>query len=204
MHAPVVVVKLVKEAKTAALSFPDASPVLFSAIKHHQGYLQQLIRETSPDIAPQALRRLLLPIGAAQFDFYTGPLSVEALDREVYQALQQQELLSEELFTKWVQQHQGYRLISLSDQSSWTLRLGQRPNKWVHLHPARYSPHTCRLKAQALKTAISLLIKEREQSAAGALNLEVVNRTRDYLGLPPLSQRQLTESRLESVIQLLL
>ena len=186
------------------MDLPETTPVLYNAVKHHQGYLQHLIRETPSDIPPQALRQLLLPIGAAQLDFYTGSLTVETLVEEVADFLLPQGLLSLDAYANWIQKHEGYRLITLSDQSAWALRLGHQPGKWVHLHPARYSLHSTRLKAHALKTALSLCIKHKELTNKALQELDLVNQLRAYLSLPPLSQRQLKESQLERVIQLLI
>lgn len=35
----------------------------------------------------------------------------------------------------------GYRLINLPDDSIWAIRLGPADGRYLHLHPARRSPH---------------------------------------------------------------
>ena len=201
MPVPQVVVKSVKEVSKAIIALSaDTSPVLFNARKHHRGYLRELISNTKADITPQELRLLLLPIGAAQLDFYTGTLAAGDIMQQVQDYLQQKKLLTSATYKQWIQEHEGYRLLSLSDNSNWVLRLGLQPAKWVHLHPARYSLHTVRLKAHSLKTAIALSITAPEKSAEAARDLLLVNQLRGYLQLPPLSARQLAESKLAEIV----
>ncbi|AHM59879.1 hypothetical protein D770_08080 [Flammeovirgaceae bacterium 311] len=181
----------------------ETAAVLFNALKHHQGYLQQLVKNTPPSITPHELRRLLLPIGAAQLDFYTGPLAVDVLVQEVKRLLLRQELLAPEAYTAWISGNNGYRLISLSDHSSWVLRVGRLKNQWVHLHPARYSLHTRRIKAHSLKTALAYAILYPQQAAVSPPKLVIVNQVRQAFDLPPLAARQLQQG-LGEVLQLLL
>jgi hypothetical protein len=180
-----------------------SAPILFNALKHHRGYLQQLIRYTPASLPPLALRRLLLPIGAAQLDFYTGPLATDELTIEVKELLHQQGKLLQDDYTAWISSHKGYRLICLSDHSQWVLRVGHLPGHWVHLHPARYSPHTIRLKAYTLKTALALAILHPQQALSLCKDVVAVNSVRHHLQLPPLSARQL-QAGLQEVLQLLL
>ncbi|WP_224998144.1 hypothetical protein [Cesiribacter sp. SM1] len=179
------------------------APILFNALKHHQGYLQQLIRQTPSSIPPHELSQLLLPIGAAQLDFYTGPLTVDAVTEEVKKLLQKQDYLLQDKYTVWISSHKGYRLICLSDHSQWVLRVGNLSGHWVHLHPARYSPHTIRQKAHTLKTALALAILHQQHARSLCHDLAVVNSIRQHLQLPPLSPRQL-QAGLQEALQLLL
>ena len=180
----------------------DYNPVQFNAPKHHLAYLQQLIKSTPSSITPPELRRLLLNIGAAQLDFYTGPLSVEALVVEVKQFLTQKNLLLQKSYSQWIEEGNGYRTISTSDDAHWVLRQGVRPNRWLHLHPARYSQHTIRVKAHTLKTAAALLIKKELYISKSSPQLPAVNQIRSYLDLPPLAARQLQQG-LTKLIDLL-
>ncbi|HNS30515.1 MAG TPA: hypothetical protein PKL52_08290, partial [Tenuifilaceae bacterium] len=72
-----------------------------------------------------------------------------------------------------------YRSITLSDGSSWTLRLGRMPNRFVHIHPSRYSANTLRIKASTLKTAIALKMVFPTLNIPP--NLQQVNQARDLL-----------------------
>lgn len=182
--------------------YKEHAPVLFNAIKHHLVYLRQVISHTPFNISSYELRRLLLTIGAAQLDFYTGPLSINAIIREVKDFLHQEALLTPDSFITWIQEGKGYRTIHISDSSQWVLRPGHRPGMWVHLHPARYSPNTLRVKAHTLKTATALLIRNKASENRRKPALADTNQVREYLGLPPLAPRQLHQG-LYALIELL-
>ncbi len=175
------------------------APVLFNAIKHHLGWVQLQIRMHSPSATPQILRRLLLPIGAAQFDFYTGSLSIDPLVSEVKAYLLQNGVSTQELYKRWIDEKLGHRLVTLSDTSVWVLRLGKQPDFWVHLHPARYAPHTMRLKAATLKTAIALAVFYPQELPVNPPALSSVNEIRSFLQLPPLAAKHLHEGLWQTV-----
>jgi hypothetical protein len=65
------------------------------------------------------------------------------------------------------------------------LRLGEQPERYVHIHPGRYSPHTIRVKAGALKTAIALSVWMKLYNH-GELTVELLNYVRkDVLTASP-------------------
>lgn len=171
----------------------EAIPILFNALKHHRAYLQELIKNTPAGISPQALRRLLLPIGAAQLDFYTGPLHVADITTEVKMQLTAAGLHTPTLYQHWLSTGHGYQRITLPDRSVWVLREGLQAGYWVHLHPARYAPYTLRLKANTLKTATALLIRNAGAALIRPPKLATVNSVRTALQLPPLAARHLQQ-----------
>jgi hypothetical protein len=178
------------------------APILFNALKHHLGYLQQLIQQTPASLSPDGLRQRFLPIGGAQLDFYTGPLAVTQIQEQVLGTLAAQELLSLSTYAPWLEAHAGYRMLTLSDSSRWVLRLGQQAGYWIHLHPARYSPHSLRLKAHTLKTALVLAIRNKHRPLEERPTLHTINTIRASLALPPLAERQLHQG-LFSLLDLL-
>lgn len=177
----------------------EHAPVLFNAIKHHLVYLRQVISHTPSNITSFELRRLLLTIGAAQLDFYTGPLTVDTIISEVKDFLQQEALLTPNSFITWIQEGEGYRTFHTSDSSHWVLRPGHQAGLWVHLHPARYSPNTIRLKANTLKTATALIIRNKTSENSRKPALSEVNQVREFLDLPPLAPRQLHQGLYEFI-----
>lgn len=73
------------------------------------------------------------------------------------------------------------------DGSRWVLRLGDG-ERYVHLHTARYSPHSLRVPGVTLKTAI---VANAEAFSRGSTvaDLETVNYVRrEYLRLPPMAK----------------
>lgn len=162
-------------------------PFIFNALKHHLGYVRCFIEKTPPATPLPELRRLLLPVGAAQFDFYTGQLPPDAIIAEVQELLRQQSIFSLAAYKRWLGAQQGYGLVQLSDASLWVLRLGNQADRWVHLHPGRHARYTIRLKAPLLKQAIVLCILQLE---VNAVSPAVLNAIRQELLLPPVALHQ--------------
>jgi len=64
--------------------------------------------------------------------------------------------------------------------------MGQKSNRHIHLHPARYSPFVSSVKALPLKTAIAVLIRNSSPPTRD-LDLSLVNQVRnEVLGVSPL------------------
>ncbi len=160
-------------------------PILFHPLKHHLYFIKQFILEsaTAPD---EALKASLSTIGGSQLDFYTGRLSIEGLAQEVIAALATQDVLQPEAYKLYLgAAGKDYRTITLSDDSVWVLRLGVIAERHVHLHPARYSANTIRVKATALKTAIAALIAAKRTNLP-VTDVDMINRVRaQWLNLPP-------------------
>jgi hypothetical protein len=162
-------------------------PILFHPLKHHLGYIRAFIDAygCSSAVASNKIREALLTIGNSQLDLYTGILSQEAIAEEIAEFLGKEQLLRPELYRRFLQEGQGYRLVKLSDATDWVLLWGEDENRFVHIHPARYAHNTCRVKATALKTVIAVLIYLR-QSGEKEINTNLVNKIRQrWLELPP-------------------
>lgn len=153
----------------------------FNTLKHHLGSLHAFIAEQKADHLSEAAQTLKT-LGGSQMDLYTGELSVAQIFSETAAQLRAQQLLEPAAFKTFLGES-GFRSIVLSDTSVWVLRFGEDDQQFVHLHPARYSPHTIRVKASTLKTAVLC-------SCAGVdcNDRESVSRLRTtYLDLPPLA-----------------
>jgi hypothetical protein len=83
----------------------------------------------------------------------------------VYEFLKSNQLLDIESYQKFlesqgqIKRHGHYLNLTLSDGSIMTMRAvyeGKRKNSasFIHIHPSRHSPHTFRIRANTLKTAI--------------------------------------------------
>ncbi|AEE53380.1 hypothetical protein [Haliscomenobacter hydrossis] len=160
------------------LTFNIAAPVLFHPLKHHLRYIQHFI-QTTPD---PLFYEDLLRIGAAQMDVYLGALSPAELGVEIVTNLQECLVFEEPAFLAHLATKQGYQSITVSDGSAWTLRQGNEPKKYVHIHPARYALHTVRVKAGALKTAM-LMVRAGLESAE---DTALINKLRMGIGLSPI------------------
>lgn len=169
-------------------------PVLFHPLKHHLQWIRSLIEERAlqggsvmPPVATQ-----LLTVGNSQMDLYTGTLGPAAIAGEVIGYLAEHDLLEPARYQAWLAQSAGYRLVQLPDASRWVLRWGEVEGCHVHIHPARYSPHSVRVKASTLKTGILVSIWERLHSRPAVLD-EINVLRRDWLMLPPIRSTEETE-----------
>ncbi len=154
-----------------------ASNITFNAIKHHKGFIKTFIAEASANVLYVELRR----IGSSQMDLYIGKLPIEAIQQEILALLANDDLLAIENYKKQLIANDGYMEYTLSDSSTWTLRLGEIGQQYIHLHPSRYAKHTLRVKAGTLKTAIAFLAERQTE-----LSTEIVNDVRARLSLSPI------------------
>ena len=165
---------------------PPPPPALFHGWKHHARFLCAHIRRLSAG-GPAALSQLpsdLLAIGGSQMDLYLGPLSPAAIASALIDHLAAADLLAPERYRAALADG-GYLLVDLADRSSWVLRWGDQPGRYVHIHPARYAPQTLRVRAPVLKTALAARAWATVHGVA--LDLDAVNAARAaLLGWQPL------------------
>ncbi|SEW53576.1 hypothetical protein [Chitinophaga arvensicola] len=133
----------------------------------------------------------LLALGGSQMDMYAGQLDVAAIFDEIRTQLKTAGVGTRAAYEAYLLQGGGYATMALSDTSVWVLRLAADKPDYIHLHPGRYSPHTFRVKASALKTALAYLAASRNGGLKGPL-LEDLNALRAGLRLSPL--RSVSES----------
>jgi len=163
--------------------------IQFNALKHHIRAVTRLIADCSLPELPQRLKVL----GASQMDLYLGALEEADISREILQALSDLDIHTEQQYRHWLEEHHYYRSITLSDGSVWILRLGKEGEKYIHIHPGRYSTESIRVKAAVLKTAIAIWIYLKK-GLISEVNEHTLNRARkEVLELPPV--KSLAESR---------
>jgi hypothetical protein len=162
-------------------------PIHFNCWKHHAGFIKERIKAIHSEKDMGTLRSSLLKIGESQMDLYLGKFSPEEISNQSIAMLKREKILSLEHYKKWLSKDgKDYQLISLKDKSIWTLRLSENQKRYIHLHPGRYSPHTIRVKATTLKTAILVLCLE-QVGEIKSFETETVNNVRKkYLDEPPL------------------
>jgi hypothetical protein len=176
-------------------------PVLFHALKHHVLYIREFIR--LQHMADEAsLKAALRTIGRSQLDLYLGALSPLQIATETIDYLQEQGALEYDAYRGFISgAGADYRVFTLSDGSDWVLRWGEVAGRHVHLHPARYSRETMRVKANTLKTAIAVNVEIRRDRQQ--LNLQLINQVRtQWLELAPVPVF-LPNSTLAHLVQLL-
>jgi len=165
-------------------------PLTFNCWKHHAGFIKKQVKVyRSEKISTEELRKTLLVIGESQMDLYVGKLSPQKICDEIVSKLKLIDVLAFEAYKKWLLENGNeYKLIEISDKSVWTLRLGNQEERYVHIHPARYSPVTIRVKSLTLKTAIAVLIINYEKSFPLIDTLQINEVRRKILVSPPVKK----------------
>ncbi|MDR3628640.1 MAG: GNAT family N-acetyltransferase [Ignavibacteriaceae bacterium] len=162
--------------------------IRFNLWKHHKLFLCGQVKYYSlkKEAGLNELKSNLLQMGKSQFDIYTGELFPEEIMQSVADELKKYNVTNKDSYINWlIGEGNDYRIIILSDGSEWTLRLNTESEKYIHIHPARYSVNTLRIKASTLQTAVTTAILSKIKSA-DPLDLQIINEAREkYISEPP-------------------
>ncbi len=119
-------------------------------------------------------------------DLYLGKLTPSVITRFIKKFLKEKKVFKYESYEQWlISEGKEFRLIILPDKSTWTLRMGDQEENYIHIHPGRYSLHTIRVRALTLKTAICVMayINIHKNSPP---DLELINNVRkEFLNAAP-------------------
>ena len=120
-------------------------------------------------------------------DLYLGSLNPGQISNEIISNVKNFGVYTYIKYSKWLSEDgKHYKQIDLSDTSVWMLRLGNEKDRYIHIHPGRYSPFTMRVKATTLKTAIAVNVLA-EGNKRKLSDLKHINEVRTlWLKLPPL------------------
>ena len=167
-------------------------PITFNLQKHHFNFLREQI-DVWKKMEWKAIEPELMNIGNNLLDFYIGFLTIEEICNECLKYFQEERIIKKEDFLKWLQPH-GYKIIELTDKSKWIIKEGIDNERFIHIHPAKYSPNSMRVRATTLKTVVALQIHSFPIYQEKKENLQIVNMVRvKYLHLSPV--RSLNESK---------
>ena len=137
-------------------------PLLFNPLKHCLPFIRNFtVSNTMPVNDPRLgeLAREIKHIGTCVMDIYKGGLALEAVFSGILGYLETNRLVSRNDFMAWTGTgFKDFRIITLSDTSRWTLKYHNSETRYVHIFPARSSPHSFRTKANTLKSAVLYLI----------------------------------------------
>ncbi len=174
-------------------------PILFNSLKHYLPYIKELISlNTSSDNSParKELTRQLKHIGNCVMDVYTGKMLQPAIFREISGFLKASGLISRSGYRDWIGPgFNDFRIVPLSDTSEWTLKYHNNQTRYVHIFPARSSPHTFRIKANTLKSAILYLV----MIGKDYITEDDLNKARALAGLSPVREVADTEAVIEMI-----
>jgi hypothetical protein len=160
-------------------------PITFNPQKHHFGYLQKEI-ERWKTMNWILVEKELLSIGNNLIDFYLGNLSTPQICRECKLFFDKNNINNKAEFIKWLNAPK-YKKIQLTDNSEWLIKEGINPKRYIHIHPAKFSLYTIRVRATTLKTVIALNVQPAPFHKEHKTNLSEVNKIRqELLGLSPI------------------
>jgi hypothetical protein len=180
-------------------------PVMFNTYKHHAGSLRARLAALTPGDLPgfaDALRAVDV-LGTRLMDLYTGGLTPRELSAWVRDELAGSGRLDPEAYRAWIAAGEDYAVLTHPDGSRWVLRGGDDALCHVHVHPARWSPSSMRVKATVLKTAYAVLAFARTHGG-DPLDRAIINGVRSaHLGLPPLGHAPEADLGLGAVLGVL-
>jgi hypothetical protein len=171
-------------------------PILFNLLKHHIGFIKEFMMDCPPAAlkyqsgtgCPPAplkggvINNSLRRIGTTVMDIYTGTLTVSQICEEITEYLQVHNLSDIEKYSVWTGTNpENFRIISLSDDSHWTMKFQNDPRRYVHIFPSRNSKYTFRVKGNTLKSALIYQILIGKDMVTS----EDLNKVRPLLGLSP-------------------
>jgi hypothetical protein len=190
----------------SASAWETPAPVLLNTWKHHAAALRRRVRETIAG-GPKALDALadqLVVIGTELMDLYHGAFTPAEIGAKVIAQLRAEGRLDRPEYRAWVEEQGGYGVLTFAeDASRWVVRYAAEDERYVHLHPARWAPRTCRVRANVLKTAI-LVLAYVGVHGGDPMDRAVVNAVRrDYLGLAPVGRDLSGEQGIGELIDLL-
>ena len=158
-------------------------PVLFNCWKHHKEFIQVQINKTVID-GEKALQKLpvqLVKIGDSLLDLYTGVLNPRDISKLIQNELKKRNVFIQQSYEEWIANSgKDYQIINLIDSSFWTLRLGKEKDRYIHIHPGRYSPYTIRVRSLTLKTAIVIIVWAKIHKVP-PLDISIINHVRTKL-----------------------
>ena len=155
-------------------------PILLNCWKHHAGFIRSQIHSLAiqKEKAFEDLNKHLLQVGDSLMDLYLGSLTPQEIADYISEGLKEKEISDSLSYQNWLyKEGNEYRITSLPDKSKWTLRYGKDENYYIHIHPARYSPKTIRVRSLSLKTAIAVLLSA-EVYGRSPLDVNVINKIR--------------------------
>ena len=161
-------------------------PVLFNPWKHHQVFILDQIRKFVDLNELHSLGLHLKKIGDSTTDLYVGTLNLDDIANITLEILERRDFRNEGSYLNWIKESEGeYRTETFPDGSVWVFKIGYDEGRHVHIHPGRNVPLTVRVKANVLKTAISVNARALAEGV-NPLDIEIINSARrEMIGIDP-------------------
>ena len=186
------------------LSSQLPSPIIFNGLKHHRLTILEFIKKSiEKDYPVDTLNLAMKKIGNSMIDLYHGDLKPQDISDEIVDLLKLESNFFKGAYYNYVSSvSKKYRKVKISDGSEWTLLLGREEEFYLHIHPARGSLFTTRVRAISIKTAILLKVFFEKEMVSGDL-VFLMNKVRlNYLHESPIKNEADTKS-LKRVLELL-
>lgn len=178
---------------TATIATADEAiphPVLLNTWKHHAGWIRGRIDRAAAAgrAGVEALPAEMAVVGGRLMDLYTGAFAPAGVAGHVVAELRGAGRLEFDPLAEWLRGRDDYALFELPDGSKWTIRLGPADGRYLHLHPGRWVPHTVRVQANTLRSAV-MAHAHAKLTGGNPADVRVVNDARRaYLGLLPVRE----------------
>ncbi len=164
-------------------------PITFNTYKHHLFFLVYQL-ELWKKVEWKEVKQATRVIGNNLIDLYTGNLTVSEICSECLEKLNDLQIKNKSTFIESLQSNE-YKKIKLSDNSVWILKIGKNEERFIHIHPAKYSPKSKRVRSSTLKTAIAVIYHSNLDNNLQTIDLKFINQIRiQKLNLSPVKSLQ--------------
>lgn len=154
-----------------------AIPFLYNQLKHHRNFIKSFSNNFSAN-DPEIFRNSIKKIGGSVIDLYYGNLASSEITDQITTKLKTNQAFESQQYLNYIRSDEKlFRNVSLSDSSEWTLLYGKDPERYIHIHPARNSNHSVRIRAMALKTALAIKVFFRLEPRSNDF-VDIVNKAR--------------------------
>ncbi|NSW95646.1 MAG: hypothetical protein HPY62_13140 [Bacteroidales bacterium] len=174
-------------------------PLLFNPLKHYLPFIRQYVNqksETESYPGSHDFIRELKHLGNCVMDIYKGELSQDDIFKEIIAFLEKNKILSQHSYARWAgTSYSSYRIVEVRDGSLWTLKYNANESRYVHIFPSRLSPHTFRIKANTLKSAILYQVLIGKDYISD----DDLNKARALAGLSPVREAGDAEAVIEMI-----
>ncbi len=165
-------------------------PIAFNSLKHHLSAIKDFLKnEPFNHENLYTYKEIVNSIGGSLIDYYTGDLTPQQIAEQVIYQLKSMNIHHRLSFDKWVESDgKNYQCLYLNDGSKWALKSAKLEDRYVHIHPGRYSDRTIRVRSTTLKTALAYGIVKAIFDMD--FSVESINFARQNLVLlPPMSSK---------------
>ncbi|MFO8054166.1 MAG: hypothetical protein R6U19_03270 [Bacteroidales bacterium] len=158
-------------------------PFRLNGLKHHLILVKQYLPPMM-QMEQQDFLRFLNKAGQSITDFYYGCLTAEQVCKELKRKLTGLKAFEKASYRNWLWEQGGYCSLYISDGSHWIMREGIDTQRYIHIHPAKYSMHSRRIKARSIRIALAVLYySNNPQQYYSPVHINII-RT-EKLNLPP-------------------